>query len=159
MPDVFISYSTKDEVRANEIFQGLKKVGVDVFMAGFSLQPGAVWKEEILKNLRAADIVLFIASPNSIASDAVKHELGGALFGSKEIYSICVDIMPTELPAWIQGRQAVVIGPESAEKLKEILGQVEKRVKTTNFQKLMVLMAAIGVLIYIAVTSKSTKVK
>lgn len=156
MPDVFISYSVNDEVKAREIYNSLRAVSVDVFMAGISLEPGVIWKEEILENLRNSNLLLFIATKSSIASDAVKHELGGALINKKEIISICIDVLPTELPRWIQDRQAIALNSESAGNLQVVLEKVAKRVKIKNLINGVLLIGFIVLAVW-ALFSKDNK--
>src|SRR5258708_2742263 len=109
MPDVFISYSSKDSDLARWLRDQLTAMQVNTFLAEVSVPSGHDWKAEILEQLRTADFVLFLATPNSCASDAVKHEIGGALVLQKTFVPIMADIKAHQLPAWIKDKQAVDI--------------------------------------------------
>ena len=52
MPDVFISYSTKDEQLAQFVKRHLVDEQLDVFLASISLRPGERWTPQILSALR-----------------------------------------------------------------------------------------------------------
>ena len=85
MPDVFISYSIKDEALARKLKFTLDGLGVKTFLASMSLSPGAKWKGDILKNLKESKWVFFLATKNSCESKAVMHEIGGSLILEKEL--------------------------------------------------------------------------
>ena len=53
--------------------------GVPCCYSAEDLPPGAKWKDEISENLRAADRVLVIVSPNSLYSEGVRDEMGQVL--------------------------------------------------------------------------------
>jgi hypothetical protein len=98
MPDVFISYSTKDETLARKLKFALDSLGVKTFLASMSLPAGGKWKEDILKNLRETKWVFFLATKHSCESKAVMHEIGGSLVLEKELIPLMWGISPEELP-------------------------------------------------------------
>ena len=109
MSDVFISYSAKDTELARWLYDQLTARRVRTFLAEICIEGGKDWKPEILQNLKNADFVLFLATPNSCRSDAVKHEIGGALILSKTFVPIMAGVSAKDLPAWVQDKQAVDI--------------------------------------------------
>ena len=109
MAEVFISYSFKDSELARWLYDQLAALNVTVFLAEVSVEGGSDWKADVLENLRTADFVVFLATPSSCASDAVKHEIGGALVLQKAFVPIMAGVNLSQLPAWIQDRQAVDI--------------------------------------------------
>jgi hypothetical protein len=109
MSDVFISYSSKDRELATWIHDRLLANNITPFLAEISLPGGANWKPSILLALRQSQTVLFLATPNSCSSDAVKHEIGAALVLGKQFIPMLAGISPGELPTWVQDKQAVDI--------------------------------------------------
>lgn len=82
-PSLFISYSHNDtELRkAMEIHLGaLRRLGKVISWSDGQLEPGKDWNEAILRNLRSADIVLLLVSPDSLDSDYIwKVEIAEAM--------------------------------------------------------------------------------
>jgi hypothetical protein len=109
MSDVFISYSSKDRELATWIHDRLLANNIRPFLAEISLCGGAHWKPSILLALRESPMVVFLATPNSCGSDAVKHEIGAALVLGKHLIPMLAGISPRELPLWVQDKQAVDI--------------------------------------------------
>jgi hypothetical protein len=123
MADVFISYSSQDSHIAQRLYTVLTTVGIQTFLAEISLQPGTRWKPQILNNLRQSKWFLFLATPNSCNSDAVKHEIGAALVLNKNLVPILVHVSPQDLPNWVKDHQAVdSTNPEQFQKFLTSLG-------------------------------------
>lgn len=72
MTSAFISYSSKDESLASQVYKILSTAGIPTFMAGISIEPGKQWTDVILKNLKEASWVFFIATKNSCDSKIQK---------------------------------------------------------------------------------------
>ena len=96
MADVFLSYSSKDRVRAQALAELLnKKAGISVFFDRSSIEAGANWIEVINKELQQAKAVIVFWSKNSIKSKWVIKEATVALSYGKlvpAIIEIDVDI-------------------------------------------------------------------
>ncbi len=80
---IFIAYSRKDEEFLSELRVFLHPLeqnkGVDIWYDG-EIVPGETWEDTIRKAIHEADIILLLASPNSLASEyfydnEVKHAL------------------------------------------------------------------------------------
>ena len=112
MPHVFISYSAQDSLLAKKFHTFMVQHNIDVFLAEISIEPGAKWKDSIIAALNESRWGFFLATPSACNSDAVKHELGGALFSKKEIISVLCGISPRQLPEWIRDRQAIDLREE-----------------------------------------------
>jgi hypothetical protein len=121
MPDVFISYSSQDSILAEQFRAFMAQHGIDVFLAEISIEPGKKWKDSIINALNQSEWVFFLATPSACNSQAVMHEIGGALFAKKEIISVLCGITPRQLPDWIRDRQAI----DLKEKAK-IVSQLKK---------------------------------
>ncbi len=124
---IFISYSSKDEEFANNIYDNCNKFNLKVFMAKHSINAGEIWSEKILNNLKKSEIVIYIASNNSLESKNVQNELGGALLTQKTIIPLLIDIEPEELPPWVAEYQAININ--DIDKLDYKMSQIVKKLK------------------------------
>jgi hypothetical protein len=98
MPDVFICYSAKDEKLARWLYKSCENLDISTFLAPISIRPGTKWKQTILDNLREVSWFFFLATPNSIRSDSVKHEIGGALALNHDIIPILYNLEFKDLP-------------------------------------------------------------
>jgi hypothetical protein len=132
MPDVFVSYSTKDQQIADFVYRHLQAEGIGVFMAAASLQPGQEWTETIKANLRDSKTVVVLASKIAMQSPFVMFEAGGALFAEgKKIVPIIWDLDPKDLPTWLGRYQALDLRAlpnwdAFAAHLKQIAGQINR---------------------------------
>lgn len=145
MPDVFISYSSRDFELARWIYDKLSELKVPAFLAEISIQGGQDWKPEILANLRQADFVLFLATPQSCASDAVKHEIGAALVLQKAFVPILAGVNVGQLPAWTRDKQAVDI--RDGAQIRAVFERIASAVASKRFVGGLIA----GVLIAVAV--------
>lgn len=132
MADIFISYSTADQEFSDFVARHLSSEGVSVFQAGVSLDGGDKWSDKILRNLKAAPMVLFLASKAACQSAAVQQEIGAALITDKKLVPIIWDIDPNELPAWTQGFQAIDLKHLSADQIKQKFSAIASKIKIDN---------------------------
>jgi len=72
---VFVSYSRKDSAFAQMLVEALTARGFDAFLDQTDIAPGEPWKERLAGLIAAADTVVFIVSPDSIASTICAWEL------------------------------------------------------------------------------------
>jgi len=73
---VFCSYSRRDEEHLNDLrdwLRPLERQGLIEWWHDREISPGWEWEEAIDKNLRAADLILFLVSPAFMASDYVNE--------------------------------------------------------------------------------------
>ena len=128
MAYVFISYSIQDEDLANWLYRSCNNFNIETFLASISLNPGNKWKEEILQNLKESKWFFFLATPNSIRSDAVKHEIGAALALNKNIIPILHNLDFPDLPTWISEFQGIKIINDDVEHLKILLANISEKI-------------------------------
>ena len=128
MAYVFISYSIQDEDLANLLYRSCNNFNIETFLASISLNPGNKWKEEILQNLKESKWFFFLATPNSIRSDAVKHEIGAALALNKNIIPILHNLDFPDLPTWISEFQGIKIINDDVEHLKILLANISDKI-------------------------------
>jgi hypothetical protein len=131
MPDVFISYSSKDSTIATQFRDYLSQLGVNAFLAEIDIPTGAKWKDSIISALNQSKWLFFLATPSSCKSTAVMHEVGAALFSKKQLIVILCDVSLAELPEWINDTQAVDL--KDKEKLKAIMEKVAEEVRNDKF--------------------------
>jgi len=145
MPEIFISYSTKDSMAARNLYNFLSLAGVNAFLADISLKPGVRWKDDILANLKESKWFLFLATPHSCGSDAVKHEIGAALVLNKNLVPILIGIKPIELPDWVKDKQAIdANNPEQVQQfLTNLAAQIRSERAVGNALILGLLLAAV----------------
>ena len=75
MPDVFVSYSRKDERFVRRLVEGLSAAGKDVWVDWEDIPPTAEWFAEIARGVDGAQAFLYVISPDSVASEVCGREL------------------------------------------------------------------------------------
>ncbi len=145
MPDIFISYSSKDGELARQLTADLKLHELEVFLAEISIQPGEKWKESIVAAFREAKWVFFLATADSCASQPVMHELGGAIMMQKHLICLLHNVQPQQLPEWLRDRQAINLADRS-----RITQLVRKTAETVQSDKFVAGLVAAGLLAFAA---------
>jgi len=132
MPDVFISYSVRDEKLAQFVRQHLLNHQLDVFLASLSLNPGEHWTPQIIEALRYSEWVFLLASKSALSSPTVQHEVGGAIFHKKKLVPIMWDIAPADLPPWIAQYQGLVLTGATMENINCQIAALAANVKASK---------------------------
>jgi serine/threonine protein kinase len=91
---IFISYSRKDAKTVEDVVKALQLRGVGVWIDRQNIAPGEVWGGEIVRGLRAAQILLLFSSVNSMASAHVIREIYQASQLSKKMMVVRLDDEP-----------------------------------------------------------------
>ena len=149
MTDVFISYSTEDSPLAEYWAAMLRNEGLEVFVAGQSVQSGTTWPKEIMKNLRRASWVIFLASESSSKSVWVQQELGAALGDQKNLVPVVWDMPPENLPGWVNQLQALDLRNLSIEDAGNRIAEIAGRIKKDKTTGLVIFGLLVAGLIYI----------
>ena len=102
---IFISYSKKDSEFAHKLADDLMFAGFKIWIDR-SISGGDLWRETIEKNLKAAEEVIIIVSPNSMDSEWVKHEGSLAYGWEKQLFPILIEQV-SSLPPWLEEYQWV----------------------------------------------------
>lgn len=84
MSKIFISHSSHDAEFATAFASVLRELGHAPWRFGEKVLPGERWEAEIVSQLRDADALVILVSPESMGSTWVSHELGVALAYSEE---------------------------------------------------------------------------
>src|SRR5262245_63771846 len=72
---VFISYSRKDEEFAQELLSGLQLVGFEPYLDKHDIAAGENWEQRLGRLIEAADTVVYVISPNAVASERCAWEV------------------------------------------------------------------------------------
>ena len=96
MADIFISYSSKDREKAEQLTELLSSAGLSVWIDRQGIVGAEKWATEIVEGIRACTTFILLISPRSIESENVLREL--SLASEKRKRVLPVDLEPTELP-------------------------------------------------------------
>ena len=91
---IFITYSHKDKAAKNELIMRLdvmKKQDMIKIWHDNEILPGDKWYEDISNNLADSDILLYLVSASSLASENCNKELGEALDVDKKVIPIILE--------------------------------------------------------------------
>jgi WD40 repeat protein len=90
VPSVFISYSRRDGEFASRLHDALAERGYDVWIDRDDIPPSAKWFDEIRAGVAGADGVVFVISPDSVASEVCVRELELATdLGKRIVPAVC----------------------------------------------------------------------
>ncbi|WP_286829238.1 MULTISPECIES: toll/interleukin-1 receptor domain-containing protein [Kordiimonas] len=153
MPDIFISYSIKDEEIAKEIKALANAHGADVFLSGEDLSVGTEWSPQIKEAHNKADWVFFIATKNALKSMNVMQEVGGAFFSSKKLVPIFVDVTPEEVSPWISSHQGVLLQDLNMSAITPIISEIAEKIKADKRIGVLALILIFGAVVW-AINSK-----
>ena len=105
MADVFISYSRVDLAFVRRLHDALDARGKDVWMDERDIAPSADWLAEIYAGIEGADDIVFVVSPESVASGICASEVSHAEKHGKRIVPIVVrELGDQAAPAAIAAR-------------------------------------------------------
>lgn len=103
MAKLFVSYSRKDSVAARKLIESFKSIEQEVWVDWESIPPAADWLDQIFGGIEQADAFIFMVSPDSIASEVCKVEIGRAVENNKRIIPIVLrDVNPADAPESIR---------------------------------------------------------
>src|SRR5215470_16523955 len=72
---VFISYSRKDEDFAQELLAGLEMAGFELHLEKHDIAAGEDWEARLGRLIEAADTVVYVISPDAVASERCAWEV------------------------------------------------------------------------------------
>lgn len=93
---IFISYKREDETFARHLHHQLRAWGYNVWLDVLDLHPGNDWDSSIHKAMEAAQIVIGVITPASLASRNVLDEWGYALSNNKTLLLLWLKDVPEE---------------------------------------------------------------
>src|SRR5262249_9984305 len=72
---IFISYSRKDEDFAQDLLAGLQAAGFEPYLDKHDIATGEDWEARLGRLIEAADTVVFVISPDAVASERCAWEV------------------------------------------------------------------------------------
>jgi formylglycine-generating enzyme required for sulfatase activity len=85
---VFISYSRKDEDFAQELLGGLELAGFEPYLDKHDIAAGEDWEARLGRLIEAADTVVFVISPDAVASERCAWEVDRTVALKKRLLPI-----------------------------------------------------------------------
>ena len=96
---IFILYSRHDAEFVRRLHDGIASRGRATWVDWEGIPPTADWMREIHAAIDAAEAVVFVLSPDSIASSVCTQELGHAASQNKRLIPVvCREVTPDETP-------------------------------------------------------------
>jgi len=100
MADIFISYSSKDRERAEQLIELLASAGLSVWIDKSGIAFATSWSAEIVDAIEECKALLVLLSPSSIESENVVKEVSLAAEKKKKILPL--ELEPVTLPRELQ---------------------------------------------------------
>ena len=97
MPDVFISYAREDQPFVRRLHSALTDHDLEVWVDWEDIPPTAEWMREVEAAIEGADSFLFVASPDSVASEICRHEIEHAASHHKRLVPVVYRDVDTDL--------------------------------------------------------------
>lgn len=88
MASVFISYSRSDQPLVRKLYETLVANQHEVFVDWEGIPPSSEWKSELEEAIDKADVVLYVLSPEYLASPSCLHEVAHAEADKKRLIPI-----------------------------------------------------------------------
>lgn len=104
---VFISHSTRDLGLVTFLAKKLSEFGVEVFVAEWSLSPGATLDKKVSAQIERADCVVAILTQNGMRSNWVQQEIGYALKANKPIIPLVEKGISPKHLGFLQGKEYI----------------------------------------------------
>ncbi len=98
MADVFISYSRRDKAFVRALCHALQERGHHLWIDWDGIRSSLPWREEIASGIRQATRLVYIVSPDAIASEYCNWEIDQALEQQKKLIPVvCQEVRRREL--------------------------------------------------------------
>src|SRR5579884_2993551 len=97
MPDIFISYSSKDREQAEQLAERLTSAGHSCWIDRQGITGAEQWATEIVEGIKACSTFAVLLSERSVASEHVLRELSLAIEKRKRVLPI--DLEAVVLPS------------------------------------------------------------
>ncbi|GEM_PF-2854377 len=118
-PNVFISYSARDEGTARATARALHKAGVEVWTPA-EITPGDKFKDTLWQKLEQADIVVLLITADFVRSPSNASEFGASLALKKRILTVVVGNVPDDQILFSRKRGTVLHVDSKAEVPKKV---------------------------------------
>ena len=124
--DLFISFSSKDQEKANKIDRAARKAELETFMAPKSIKGGEPGIEKIKEAIRESAEVVVLVSKNSLASGWVFAEWGAAWILDKYITPLLYRCDIDQIPDLIKIPQFMDLD-DLDEYIQQAVGRIQER--------------------------------
>lgn len=98
-PYVFVCYAHGDAAQVYPELERLHALGINVWYDE-GIRPGSEWTDTLAAQIQACRWFVYFLSPNSIASEHCRRELGFAQEEKRPV--LAVELVPTQLPAGLR---------------------------------------------------------
>lgn len=130
LPDIFVSYSSKDRAVAERVRSALAEAGYDVFWDQHT-PAGQDWDSWIRERLHGSSCVIVLWTKASIASANVRHEAIVAREAGKLLPVMVDELKPADFPMGLYMVQGVIVGRSAKEfeaAKDRLVDEVRKRI-------------------------------
>ena len=124
---IFLSYASQDQVSAQILAKKLEAKGHQVWDPERDLVSGSDWASTLMKQMKSAEAMIVLLSPEAVDSRWVSHEIEYALGASRlQDRLIPVLVRPTKKIPWIlRELQLVKLGDNPEKATQEILERLQ----------------------------------
>jgi hypothetical protein len=96
---IFISYSRKDQVFVDDLLLGLTACGFEPYLDKHDIALGEAWEDRLVSLILSADSMVFVVSPDSVASTRCEWEIERAEHLRKRIFPVvCRPVSESAVP-------------------------------------------------------------
>ena len=99
MPDVFVSYSRRDQEFVHRLVEEVEARGKEVWRDTDDIPPATAWRDEIRRGIDGSHVFAFVLSPDAVTSTHCAEELAYAVDSQKLVVPLVWrDIDDTSVP-------------------------------------------------------------
>lgn len=122
---VFISYSTDDMNLVNELTNNFRKMGIEVYVAGYYPELGESLPNKIERNIDSSDAMVVLLTRMGARSAWVQQEIGFAKAKNKLIIPLVDE--GEKIKGFIMDKEYLKINPENIqETIDKLLPKINK---------------------------------
>ena len=121
---IFISYSRANLSYVTQLVKVLRNKGLEVWF-DMHIEGGDVWDNELEHQLKNADVIIWVLSKASVASENVANEISYAESLNKKVIPIKIENCDMRM-RWARKQYINFIGSHSEEGLKQLIHDIEK---------------------------------
>lgn len=121
---IFISYSRANLGYVTQLVKVLRNKGIEVWFDQH-IEGGDVWDNELEHQLKNADVIIWVLSKASVASENVANEISYAESLNKKVIPIKIENCDMRM-RWARKQYINFIGSHSEEGLKQLIHDIDK---------------------------------
>ena len=126
--DVFISYSSQDEIIANAICHKLEANNIRCWIAPRNIPPGTLYARGIMDGIKNSTLFVLIYTKNANCSQHVANEIDNAFKKGKTIIPFLIDTTPMceDFEYYLSRKQQFIGYPDYKERSSELLSWISQ---------------------------------